>query len=362
MSCEAAVESCLLCPEMYASVAATCAQIETRPGSGQIGKVKCPQLSGEELEQAKENRDKAQDSKKDLEDDLKDLNEKLIDKQGELADLKTAHKEGLAEIKVKHEQAQLDLKAAMKKRGAEIDAVTQKQLQEADKILSKSLKIQHEFENAISDINRKLQEGEMKLYLHCQSQARKRLSGYRGRRRRAIRSGAYKKTALSLLSRNRVSFAKKDQVRYELYHRQCVADTKHQKDKLHADHREALKRVRQKKREYQKELERVKKTVAGLNRQNHGAKNKALAEYTETMETLIRRTDEKYGQRMEKTHAESQKLSQAIGSLKRQIMAKQARIAEQQQSEMDNAEAYHRLRNKGSSPKAARTAAPFPKR
>ncbi len=340
MSCVEAVESCLLCPELDPDALPGCAMLSNKS-------IKCPQLSGEDLEQAKENRDKAQEEAKDLEGSLKELNDDLLEKKGKLADLKVTHEEGLAELKTKHEQAAEDLKAGLKKSKRTIEGAEQKQLAEVQKNLSKALKIQHEFENAISDAHEKLADGEMKLFLSCQSQARKRLALYRKKRRGAILSGRLKKTTMSLLSKNRVSFARKDQQRYESYHSQCVADIQPQKKKLHEIHQKTLHRIGQKKKEYQAEMESLKKSLPALRQQALKAKNEALKDYTETMNTLMRRTEELYGRRMGKTQAEVQKLSQAIQALQQQIAHKRQQIEEQKASHKESAAAYHYLRSKG---------------
>ena len=339
--CMAIMRSCEDCPDEEGK---KCARLP----SG----AKCPQLAGEDLEELKEEIKDGKETKKELEEDLKDLRDDALDKQGELAEAKQQYEEDLNTLQTDLQKAQDDLTMDVKERQGKIDESLSKAISSVQGELAKSLKLQNAFINEIAKAERTKRETTQKIYNKCRHTANARLAAYRQYRRRAISEGRYGNTGVrKLMGKIRISFTKRDNLRYQSYYSGCLAESAPLLAAVEEDYRTTLTVIEQKKQEMLAQYKALQAQLQQLNNQAYQKKSRFVQEFAQNTDKALSKFDADRVQRIRQYKSESGQLNMALTSLDREIQGKEGELESVASRQGFNSHLVQNLKKKGVSSK-----------
>lgn len=277
--CNAIIKSCNECPSGIGKdlEGLTCVSVYQQS--------MCPQMAGKRLEQAKKDREKLDEKLDDLKDEISETEDEIKQASAELTDLINEYQQEKSDLESEFTDAKDDLEQAIKDNSKQIDEDLAANIEEINKELSISLSIGHEIQNAVISAGKDLKNAKTQAYSNCNQYALNKVEDYKQRRREAIASGRYKKSnILSLMRRDRRSFAKKDDARFKSYYNVCLARIAKPQIKTAIEaHGEALRIIEQKKAEYSQSLSRLKTKITSLNQKAKQTKDDLLQEYTKAV-------------------------------------------------------------------------------
>ena len=318
-NCSALVNSCLYCPNQKSFKGHRCAQIHN--------KSQCPELLGEELEQAIEKRKEHFDRMQDIEDDIQQIQEEITDKQNELADLANEFDELKGQLETDLTEQKDNLEADFEEQKVEIPRSFEERRRNIQAELDKALEVRHAFKNAITDTHSKFRQDQNRILQECRNYALERLARYREERRKAIRQGNFKKENIfQLMSPSRASFQNRDQKRYDYYYRFCMKQSSNQMKENKIARDESLKRIEQQKKEYALKIKNLIKEVAQLQTQATQSQQTLIDKYKKNLTKILTRFA-KEDQKLMVTFSRNQlKINNSLNQLRRRLIQKSGKL------------------------------------
>ena len=193
----------------------------------------------------------------------------------------------------------------------------------------------------------KLRAEKNKIFFGCRNEASQRLYNYRKQRRKAIASGAYKKSSITkLLNKNRISLGQKDDARFKHYYSLCIKSMKDQIKELETGHKELLKRISQKKREYLDGMKRLQAKVLSYTKEAEENKNKLVQTYYTKMQTHLKTVKKQENILMKNFQRKQHNISQQLQKLNQDKIQKQGSLEEKQNKLRFNRELIAKLNAK----------------
>ncbi len=282
--CDQTIKTCQECPDNTDHGNVKCRQFH------QNHKAKCPQLSGEELKNAKKDRENAEEKIKTLEESITQLKADLLEEQNELSGARIEFEQGKTDIETQLVAEREDLDGTLERDKKNIDQKVEAKIATLNERIATALKARHAIENSISDAHRQLRIDKNKVYFQCRSYAGQELANYRQKRRQAIAAGTFKQSSIrDLMRKNRISLAQKDNARFKHYYNICLRNSRTQIKEIEAGHKETLKRVKQKKLEYLETTKRLQNDVSNETKNAVVKKNKAINTYYKKIHRTLKK-------------------------------------------------------------------------
>ena len=313
---------------------------------------KCPELAGEDLAALKEEKESAKDIKNDVEGEIKELKDKILEKNAELTEAKTTYDTKMAEMQNEVQSNYEELEREVKEKQGEIDGNLQKANSEVRGGLSKSLEQQHVLSNAIAKAERVRRDSTEKIYEECRRAAAAQLSGYRQRRRVAIRDGRYRNRGVGKMMRSaRVSFAKRDNARYQGYYSNCVSRRASRFQSVEADYRTTITMIEQKKEQLMAQYRGLQGQIRQLTQQAFQQKQKLIQEFSKNTESALQKLAGQQMQRTKKYEEESRNLNHALMALQSDLQKKKGELKNLNSQQGFRSQTEQILKRKGVSSK-----------
>ncbi|MBC6415763.1 MAG: hypothetical protein GDA46_05160 [Bdellovibrionales bacterium] len=289
--CEEILKACSVCPSKdESSLEYDC--IKTYNVS------KCKELSGPDLKEARENikdyEEKVKNLKEEIEELQKDLTEKENDLQTELMTLEEDFNQNVYDLKNETENAKQSLKDNLDEQKATIKAHLNENIQAVQKAIDSSLKVNHEFENAITTAYSTYKSNVQNINKACFEEALMQLSNFKKRRQKAVLSGAYKMSFSSIWSSKRLSFYEEEQEMLKYYKKSCLKNKQEDFKTAETLYRQTLRQIEQQKEQYKQKVEIMKRNLASLMAVANKEESKAVSSYAQNVSLAINNFEKSY--------------------------------------------------------------------
>ena len=274
--------------------------------------IECKKYSEEDLDELRDETKDFKDRKKDLMEDLEDAEEEIVEVKGSMTTAQTEYEEERVGLQNKTDTAKKDLEEGLREAKTRLDKTTNEQISKIQKQLNQSLKIRHTFENAVSNAGTRKRKAILDLMQRCRNEATIKTSNYVAKRRKALRRGLNKKSALKMLRKNRVSLKTKDAKRTQYYYNTCWKNSRTTLSEIKAEHKETLKRIAQQKNEMVKKFHDLQKKAGELNNSAYAKKKALVVEYSKNLETTLREFNRNQQTLTKKYQAEIKNLNEKL--------------------------------------------------
>ncbi len=308
----------------------------------------CPQLRGDLLKQTKEDMKEAKEKITNLKESNRDLEGKIVEKQGKISGETAIFEEEVSKIKTRQIQARQALDDDLEVAKTKIDKDLETSIAEVNKNIAQALEVRHKFENAISKAYRDLRLDKNKLYAQCRSLATQQLANYRKRRQQAIANGSFKKSSLkSLMQKNRVSFAQKDDARFKHYYNLCLSSKRTVVKELEKRLKESLKQIGQKRKEYLAMIERLKKDLNQKTQSASIKKGQALKNFYNKLHGEMKKFHSEEQVRTKKYRGKHAQLSKEMQQLQYNLQKDMGTLEETEKKKSYHYQLVNQLKDKG---------------
>ncbi len=281
--CSAAIDACDKCPNAEDDEEYNCVRIHN--------KSECPVLSGKELREAKENKERINDEKKDLKEKISDLEQDAVSKENDLkrdlAELEEEFIKTRRDLEREAEEQKADLENQLRESKSEITKSIAESIAQVQAEIDNFLKVAHSFENAITKAYMEYRKERRQIFLECEAHSQGRLAKYKQRRKAAIQTGSLQMSLSDLTKKGRVSFAQKDNALAKKYKAQCLAKRKPDFKDVDIALKQKLRVIEQQKEQYQDQLKKAQQKIVSLNNQAAQAQNKLVQDYAQNMSKIV---------------------------------------------------------------------------
>lgn len=310
----------------------------------------CPQLANNILDDLKEEKEDYDDKIQELSDKLAELQEDKTRLEGELNDAKLEYEEDKKDLENRKEAAKADLESDLEGNKETIDGALKMAIAKVQEEMSKYEQIRFELSSAITAAHRKYRDERNKVFLGCQQESAEKLATYRKARKAAIRAGQFKQESISqMLQENRVTFAQKDDLKYQRYFNNCMVRNRYLLQSLREDLKDSLKMIDHKKQMIINQFKALESQLGSLKREADAKDQKSVSKYLTLLDKINKDFREDYDSRS-KVYAQKgllftdQLLKKDIG-----ISNTEGLLRETQNKFNHNREMYNRLRASGAS-------------
>ena len=291
---------------------------------------KCPELAGEDLKQSRERKEEYEDSLKEIQEEITEIKEQLTEKENELhkelAETEEEFNSLVQDMERDTRNAKTELEEGMKSAQSKIDASMAEQIQAVQTEIEQSLRVAHEFENAVTNASMAYQADIQKIYDECLNTAYTQLRQYRQQRRRSIQTGGYKISLSQLTQKTRMPFAQQDEIWLNNAKEKCLRNKTPAFKFAQQRYQNTLRRIEQKKEEYQQRMNKLQQSLSALNQAVSQQKNQLVQEYSKQITDIITQFETNYQTALKNYNNKKQTLlitkNKEIARLKTELMEK----------------------------------------
>ena len=347
-SCSNALQACSLCPSgKTKDKEYKCLEIHK--------KTKCPELAGNDLKKATEEKDKYKEEVTDLQEEIEDLQEQLTEEENELntelVELEEEFNTSVSDFQRDTETAKAELEESLKEGNYEIKSSVNKEIAAVQEIIDNALKAAHGFENALTQAYITYQSEVQKVHKECRGESGNQLMAYQTKRRQSILSGAYKISLSKLMNKNRVSFYQQDQKRLKYFYNRCLKLRKNDLNNIKTNYSVQLRQIEQQKEQYEQNINAMKNRLASLNQSAANEQSQLLSNYTKAVSSSMSQFESDYKSSLEKYNRAKQTLiitrSRNINRLKADLEHKNAQLKELEFALVKERYLIHSLNSQG---------------
>lgn len=314
----------------------------------------CPLYSGKTLKAIKKKRDELNTDIKTLKTDLESKEEKLVKAKNKASSEMQKEKQKFTKAHNIMQRTKEDAEANYKITFAnQKQKINQKLVIEQEKIqkqLDADLKMRHNFENKRWAINQSYKTKHRGLIQKCSARANVKLEKYRLSRKQAIQTNQLKMSVSSLLSKKRMSFAKKDSLLFKNYSKKCLSQIRGEFQDLKAVHLRQLRQAEQIEKQYLEKLKITKNKFSKLAGQAYKDNNQALQTYSNRMKKALGRYNIDYARLLKLAQSKGANSfktnTKTILNLQKQVDLKKTELKDKDVKRVSEAQLINYLKNK----------------